>query len=144
VFGELEAITAGVAQHNQALFRINQVAGIANAVIAAHEGASKTLATYPWPLAGVLAAIHYAAGVARVAAIAGASYGGGGGAGSAPSIAGSTPATPVTPVQAEPVAAAPPQITLTLAGAGRYSAEEIRELIVQINEQLRDGMRLQS
>jgi len=143
VFGELEAITAGVAQHNQALFRINQVAGIANAVIAAHEGASKTLATYPWPLAGVLAAIHYAAGVARVAAIAGASYGGGGGAGSAPSIAGSTPATPVTPVQAAQVPA-PPQITLTLAGAGRYSAEEIRELIVQINEQLRDGMRLQS
>jgi hypothetical protein len=104
VFGELEALTRGVAQQNRVMFNINKVAAIANAIIGAHEGASKTLASYPWPLAPVLAALHYAAGLARVQAIRSASFGGS----SAPSVGGGT-ATPVTP--AEPVTPAPPVTT---------------------------------
>lgn len=95
VFGELENLTAGVAQHNRAMFNINKVSGIANAIISMHEGVSKSLAAYPMPLAGVMAAIHAAAGLARVQAIASTQFNGGG-KGAAPSQAG-TPATPTVP-----------------------------------------------
>jgi len=88
VLGELVTLTAGVAQHNKALFRINKVAGIAQAIVNTHRGVSETLAAYPQPLAGILAAGHLAAGVAQVSAIKATSYGGGGGVGSIPSSAG--------------------------------------------------------
>ncbi len=94
VLGEVETITRGVARENKALFKINKIAGAANAGINAYEGASRTLAKYPWPLAGGLAALHLAAGFAQVRAINATSFGGGGGA---PSLAasGGTPANPV-------------------------------------------------
>ncbi|MCP5019203.1 MAG: hypothetical protein GY938_28560 [Ketobacter sp.] len=95
VFGELAALTSGVAQHNKALFKINKVAGIANAVVNTHEGVSRTLAKYPWPLSGVLAGLHFATGIAQVNAIKNASFRGGGG--TAPSLSVS-PGAPVTPV----------------------------------------------
>lgn len=90
IFGELAAITQGVAQNNKALFAINKIAGVANAGIAAHEGAAMSLAKYSMPLAGIMAAAHYAAGLARVNAIAGASYG------SKPSSAGTLAPAPST------------------------------------------------
>lgn len=95
VFGELANITAGVAQHNRALFNINKVAGIANAIINMHTGITKSLSAYPMPLAGVMAAVHAAAGMAQVMAIKSASFNGGG-AGAAPSNATQVP-TPTTP-----------------------------------------------
>lgn len=96
VVGELVNMTAGIAQHSRAAFEVNKAASIANAAINAHEGASQSLAKYPWPLAGVMAGLHYAAGLSQVNAIRSASFSGGGG-GAAPS-ASTTPATPVTPV----------------------------------------------
>lgn len=94
VFGTLEQITAGVANSNKTLFRINQAAAIANAIINTHEGVTKTLAKYPWPLSGILAAAHLAAGIAQVSAIRSASFGGG----TTPSLAGSTPTVNDQPV----------------------------------------------
>ena len=93
VLGELLGLTQGVAQHNRQLFELNKAAGIANAIVNTYEGVSKTLAKYPWPLSGIMAGAHLAAGLAQVQAIRSASFGGGGG--SAPSLAGS-PGTPVT------------------------------------------------
>ena len=87
VFSTLESITAGVATSNKTMFRINQAAAIANAIINTYEGVTKTLAKYPWPLSGILAAFHLAAGLAQVSAIRSASFGGG----TTPSAAGSTP-----------------------------------------------------
>lgn len=95
VASELEGITAGVAQHNKVLFNINKAAGIANAIVSMHEGVAKSLSAYPMPLAAVMAAVHAAAGIARVSAIASTNYNGGG-KGGAPSQAG-TPATPTVP-----------------------------------------------
>lgn len=96
VFGEMENITAGVAQHNKALFRINQLAGISNAVISAHEGIAKTMSKYPYPISIGMAALQAAAAFAQVNAIRRASYGGSGG--TAPSLAGSTAAPATTNV----------------------------------------------
>jgi hypothetical protein len=95
VFGELASVTQGVAQHNKTLFNINKAAGIANAIINTAQGVSQSLASYPMPLAGVMAAVHAAAGIAQVMAIKNAQYNGGG-SGSAPSNATAVP-TPTTP-----------------------------------------------
>jgi len=103
VSGLMLQLTNSVATHSKALFQINKVAGIANAIVNAHEGASKTLAKYPWPLAQILAGLHYAAGFAQVQAIRSASFGG---STSAPSIGGGG-AIPVTDVGAPAPAAAP-------------------------------------
>lgn len=139
IFGELANITAGVAQHNKALFRINQVAGIANAVINAHQGAARTLGSYPWPLAGILAALHYAAGAAQVAAIAGAKFDGGG-AGAAPSLAGATAATPVTPVSAAPTGGN--RVTyIVLPEGGTVATDSVADLFDRLNEGMDDGHR---
>ncbi len=111
VFGELAGITAGVATHNKKLFQINKIAGIANATIAAYEGASNSLKSYPWPLAGIMAAVHLAAGLANVKAISSASFGG---TTSAPSI-GAGGATPVTDVGSS----APPAFNQPSGGSAR-------------------------
>lgn len=87
VFGEIASITQGVAQHNEKMFKINKAAAIVNAVMNAHEGASKSLAKYPWPLAGIMAGLHYWAGYERVKAIQATQFQGGG-AGSAPTSVG--------------------------------------------------------
>ncbi len=85
VFGELAAITAGVAQNNKTMFKINQVAGIANAIINTYTGVTNALAAYPPPLSFAMAAAQLAAGFAQVNAIKSQSFGAGG---SAPSLAG--------------------------------------------------------
>ena len=137
VLGELVGLTAGVAQHNRKLFELNKAAGIANAVVNTYEGVTKTLAKYPWPLSGVMAAAHLAAGLAQVSAIEGASFNGGG-AGGAPSLAGSTPAAPVTPVEpldnggnAQPQGS---QITVIIEGSA-IGDEQVREVIVRAIEE---------
>ena len=98
VFSHLTSITQGVATSNKTLFRINQAAAIGNAVVNTYEGVSKTLAKYPWPLAGVLAAAHLAAGLAQVQAIRSAQPGGG----TTPSLAGATPTFNDQPVRPNP------------------------------------------
>ena len=81
VLGELSSVTSGVAHSNKTMFKVNKAAGIANAIVNTHEGVSKSLAKYPMPIAGVMAAIHLASGMARVQAIKSASFDGGGGVG---------------------------------------------------------------
>lgn len=84
--GQIEAITRGVASSNKAMFRINQIAGAANAAINTAEGVTKALAAYPPPLSFAMAGLQAAAGAAQIAAIKSQSFGGGA---SAPSVAGS-------------------------------------------------------
>lgn len=94
VIGEAIRLTQGVSGESRKLFEINKAAGIANAIINTHEGVTKSLSKYPWPLAGAMAALHLASGLAQVQAIKSTSFGGGGGA---PSLAaaGGTPSNPV-------------------------------------------------
>ncbi len=90
VVGELINMTAGVAQSNRKMFELNKAAGLANAVVNTYEGVSKSLAKYPWPLAGVMASMHLAAGYAQVDAIKSTSFTGGGSKATIPSSAGTT------------------------------------------------------
>ena len=91
LWGFLASTTAAASRHNKALFKINQAAGIANAIISTNEGMAKAL-TYGPILGPVLAGVVAAAGAANILAIRSASFGGGGG--SAPSV-GPTSAAPV-------------------------------------------------
>jgi hypothetical protein len=140
VFEELANITAGVAQHNRALFEINKVAGIANAIIHAYEGISLTMAKYPYPLNIAMAAAHGLAAFAQVQAIRSAQFGDGGG-GAAPSLAGGTAAPPVTPVDAGGRASSGrgPTTIIQLHGGEVFSRDQVRGLIEQIAEDTRDG-----
>jgi hypothetical protein len=119
VFGDLEAMTAGVAQNNRALFNINKVAGIANAIVSTHEGAAKALSFYPPPLSFAMAAVQVAAGLARVAAIRATQFG----SGAAPSVAGTTPAPPVSPVGGNTQ-----NVQVTLVGGSQIGLEQLQQL----------------
>lgn len=147
IIDELLIITQGVAQHNRFLFEINKVAAIADAIISAHEGAARTLAKYPWPLGPVLAALHYAAGIARVSAIQATTFG----APSAPSVAAGA-AIPVEPIVNQPfdgsasdrLSAAEPaparrEINVTLIGSSFTYQQVAEELIPLINEAVGNG-----
>lgn len=132
VFGDLANITAGVATHNKTLFRINQAAAIANAVINTAEGVTKSLSAYPMPLAAVMAAAHLAAGLAQVAAIRSASPGGG----STPSSVGSVPTLdgqPLSPFQGAAdsgSAASVPASQITIIVEGSLVGDEgIRQIL---------------
>lgn len=138
IFSELASITAGVSQHNRALFELNKVAGIAMAIVNAYEGISLTLAKYPYPLNIAMAAAHAVAAFAQVQAIRSATFGGGGAA--APSLAGATAAPPVTPVEsATPGGGRGGPDTIINLHGDTFSAKQLRELFEQINEQSRDG-----
>lgn len=146
VFGELAGLTAGVAQHNEGMFKLNKAAGIANAIINTYQGVSMSLAAYPMPLAAVMAAAHLAAGLAQVSAIKSQSFGG--------SSAGTTS------VGTAPVTTAPSNIAATTDGQsnqqqqqqapetrtininmedGIYTGQQVRKLIEAINEEAKLG-----
>lgn len=96
VTNELVNMTAGVSRENKKMFQLNKAAGIANAIVSAYEGISKTLGAYPYPINIGMAAAHAASAFAQVKAIESQTFGGGGGA--APSLAGGTAAEPTSPV----------------------------------------------
>jgi hypothetical protein len=142
VVGELVNMTQGVAQQNKAMFRVNQMAGIANAVINTYQGVTNALAAYPPPLSFAMAAAQMAAGMAQVSAIKSTSFGGGGGA---PSLAGSGGAVPTIAVdqQGATVEQATPNtnVEINISG-GIHDSNSVRDLIEAINEEVGDGVNL--
>jgi hypothetical protein len=141
ISGYLADITAGVARENKAMFELNKAAGIANAIVSAYEGISKTLGAYPFPINVALAAAHAVAAFAQVRAIASQSFSGGGG-GAAPSLAGGTPATPVTPVTGGTPQSAGGGSLLTVEGVSPdalFSGRTVRALAERLAEHQRDG-----
>lgn len=141
----LTNMLADVGQHNKAMFAIYKVSAIAQAVIAAHEGASKTLGAYPYPVNVALAALSYAAGVARVAAIASTNFGatsaGGGGSSGGGSV-GTYPVDPVIglPERPQERAQTVQDVTINIGDSAIFPASAVRALIEQINEQAADGV----
>jgi len=105
VINALIQMTQGIAQHSKTAFKINKVAGVANAVINTALAISKALSAYPPPLSFAMAAAAGAAGLAQVSAIKGTEYGGGGG-GTTPSAAGAAPT-----VNGQPVGGASADVT---------------------------------
>lgn len=141
VIADAIAVTEGVAHQNKVLFEINKVAGIANAIINTYEGVSKTLAAYPWPLAGAMAALHLASGLAQVSAIESASFDGGsgatsgvgGGAAAAPSDLGTSFSDQIE----QPTG--PTEIYITVDGTGKLDRDQAEEIANSLAELLADG-----
>lgn len=110
------------------MFEGSKIIAIAQAIVNTWQGVSQTLATYPWPLAGALAAVHAAAGLATVASIKSTSSSSTSASGRGPQGGGTTSAasTPA-PQQAQ-------QQVIRLEGVApgmRYSGEQIIELVNQ-------------
>ncbi len=139
VVGEAIKLTRGVTGESRKLFEINKIAGIANAIINTHEGISETLATYPWPLAGAMAALHAAAGFAEVSAIKSASFSGGGGGGGRPTGGGAVPVPPSDFATAPDVNAGPQQISITVEGTGIMTREQTEQIAESLAELIQDG-----
>jgi DNA-directed RNA polymerase subunit F len=138
VFGELSTMTQGVAQHSRKMFEINKVAAIANAAINTAQGVSKSLANYPWPLAGAMAAMHAAAGAAQVSAIRRTSFQGGG-ASAAPSAIGTGGGVenPVMPQM--PVRQAQQQQGITINIHGDIRGNDAERVFSELKELINDG-----
>src|SRR5882672_2147111 len=123
VLGELVDLTAGVAQQNKTLFKINKAAALAQAAIdlpATAISAFKFGTAAGGPVVGAaMAAVAVAAQLAQIQAIRSTSFEGGGG-GTTPSDAGSTPTVNGEPANAPGLAgraSARGQVIVDLSGA---------------------------
>lgn len=143
VANQLENMTANVANQNKAMFNLNKVAGIANAIINTHEGISKSLSAYPMPLAAAMAASHAAAGFAQVNAIKSQSFSRSGG-GSAPSQTGTTPTTsqPGAGQAGGQGGGAPQQQTIVNLQGEFFDRRTVSRFIESLNEGLEDGQQI--
>lgn len=145
VLGEMARMTNGVTTQNKAMFRVNQIAGIGNAIIGAHEGAGRTMGKYPFPINVALAGLSLAAGLAQVNAIKSATFGG---STSAPSIGGGS-ATPITDVGGSSnFPSLPQQVprqrdTIIIHGADPaaiFTGQQLRDLVERIFETENTGI----
>ena len=149
ILGELSGLLGGITTHSKKVFRLQKAAAIANAVVNTYQGISKTLATYPWPIAGVLAAVHAAAGFAQVQAISRQQFGGGSTTSASVGGGGSTapPAFADTPVGSNLPAAGDDGDNRNAIDVRIVDVEDdlvltgrqVRSLIEQINEEISDG-----
>lgn len=144
VLDTFQQMTAGVAQHSKALFQLNKVAAIADALVnakAAVVGAYKFGANIGGPVLGAaFAATAAATTAAQIAAIKSTQFQGGG-AGTAPSIAGTTPAPAVSPVGGAGMSAQQPQ-RLAIEGIdpnSLFSGRAVRELAERLKQHMEDG-----
>lgn len=143
VVNELANMTAGVAQHSRTMFKINKIAGIANAVINTARGVTMALASYPPPISFAMAAAQAAAGYVQIQAIKNTQFGGGGG-GTTPSVAGSAPTINSIPVETAPVieelSTTQDSIINISFNPGITDSEAVRTFITEdLSEALRDG-----
>lgn len=130
-------MTQGVARESRAMFEINKVAGIANAIVNTAQGISNALSAYPPPLSFAMAALQAAAGFAQVNAIKNAQFGSGGGV--APSAVGSTAAPPVSPVGGGGQASGGTLMVEGLNAGDMFSGAAVRELAMKLSDHVRDG-----
>lgn len=147
VFGEMAALSAGLAGHSKTMFKINQVAGIANAVINTYQGATNALAAYPPPLSFAMAAAQVAAGFAQVSAIKSQSFGGGGAAPSFSGVGGGSSTVNTVPLsnsndfnsnalssEKENTPVVRRELVVKLPGEGMFNAQQLRSLLEDLSE----------
>ena len=159
LLGEGMKLTAGVAQQSKTMFKINKTLALANAAATLPSAVIKAIDNgggLPW--GAIPGAITLAAGLAQIQAIKSTTFSGGGG-GTTPSLAGSTGSINNVPVGNVGAPGGGPlglpgtgadadagqQISIQIDGlpsAGPVPAEMVRELIDGINEQLGDGVNL--
>ena len=143
-------VTSGVDQNNKALYASDKALGVASATVNSHMAATKAMATYPYPMGAAMGALAYASGMAQVASIKSTSFGSSG-SGSAPSSGGSVGDIPDYDIPGEDEEGGSgtgegfqgeeTHIDINLTGS-MYSKEDVRGLIMQINEEVADGVQL--
>jgi hypothetical protein len=146
VLSELVNMTAGTAQQSKAMFEINKVASVANAVMKGYESVVNSYAfgsKIGGPFLGAaMAAVAAAATFAQVNAIRSTTFGSGG----APSIAGSGTGAPQvsiaqpgeSPMNAQQQT--PRDVRIQLIGSRNlFTRNEIEEILNGINEATADG-----
>lgn len=138
-------MTAIVGRESRAMFEINKIASIANALLSAKEAITGAYAFGARiggpPLGAAMGAAAGAATMAQVASIRSQSFGGGGG--SSPSVRSSSAGTPVTETGGGGSSGGGETIqrSITIRGEG-VSQEWIREsLVPALNEAAGDGVR---
>ena len=72
----LGTVFGALASQNKKAFEANKALAIASALVNTYQGATKALATYPWPFGLIAAAAAVASGLAQVAAIRSQQYSG--------------------------------------------------------------------
>lgn len=138
VVGELASLTQGLDSTNKKQFKIMKAGAIATAIINTYKGISQSLGNYPWPLAGIMAAAHAAAGWAQVSNIRKQEFtsaGSGGGY--------AAPASPVaaTATQESGGSSSGSMVTINLQGQ-TYQKQDVVALINEINEAVGDGSKI--
>lgn len=123
---QITGILAGAFEDNKALAIANTVISTAAGVMKAFEQGGM----FAFPMAAAIAA----AGVAQIGTIMSAKPGGGSGGVRAPGASAPASAAPQQQAQRETV------INLTLGGNGRYSRDDVRDLLEQMTSELDDGV----
>ncbi|HLU48290.1 MAG TPA: hypothetical protein VK116_09405 [Planctomycetota bacterium] len=138
----LAKMTAGVAQHNEKMFKLNQAAALAEAAVSLPSAILKSWENaggYPWGIAP--AAAMAATGAAQIQAIRSASFAGGG-QGVAPSATGTTAAPPVSDVGGGGGIGSRTFRVQGLDEGSIFSGKAIRRLLEELQEAQSDGARL--
>ncbi len=103
------------------------------ALVNTYEGISQSLAKYPWPLSGIMAAAHAAAGFANVNNIRQQSYGSSSGAGMGPA------ADPAAVTAAQPSTQRSLIVQGDFSSDNLFTVESVRMLMDKIAEAQNDG-----
>lgn len=160
ILGEAIRLSAGVAQQSKTMFKVNKAAALAQATVALPSAVLQSFQNaggYPWGI--IPAGLMLATGLSQIQAIKSTTFSGGGG-GTTPSAAGGTSTVNSIPIASEgggvlptpfdvggggPGSGRSTQVTIRIDGlpsGGPVPAEMVRELIEGINEQLGDGVHL--
>jgi len=155
VSNALLQMTNSVASSNKTMFRINQIASAATAIVNTAQGVTRALAEYPPPLSFAMAAAQFAAGMAQVSAIKNASFGGGGHVPSTPS--GGAPSAFLPERESSSAVgldtasfsdeligaeSEEPKKEVNIYISGNPTGDQVRDLISEINEQVGNGTSL--
>jgi hypothetical protein len=143
VIGQLSQRLSAAASMNKAMFRISQMAAIAETVVNTREAMQLARSSYPPPVGAIMAGVELAAGVANLAAIKGQKFGGGGSVGgSAGGVSGSSAAAsaPIQPAANDEAVEAPSVINVTVDGT--IDPSGARRIIEAINEATEDGLEI--
>lgn len=152
VGGVLGEVSALMQSQSKKQFEIGKKAAIAQSIIQTYVAVQNALATPPIFLGLAMAAVALGVGLMNVQKIRSTQFQGGGSPSGASPTYSANPSTGIPDNQGSAIPPAPSlptasagasrTINITLTGSGRYTADEITNLIEQINDGQADGSRV--
>lgn len=126
----MDALASSVSSNLSTIFGDTKAVAIATALINTYQGVTKALATYPPPVAQIMAGIQLAAGLAQVANIRKQTKSGGGGGGGGGDTGAGAAAAAQMPQQLMVQGINPSQL---------YSGDAVKELAAKLIQFQKDG-----